>query len=255
MVSIIIPTYNEASGMAAALERLSRLRGPFEVIVADGESADATCSLVMAASVHTEYPLRLVRCECNRGQQLNLGAKLARGEALLFLHADVQLAPKSIQALEVALRDPGCVGGNFHLVFDGNDFWSRVFTWVNRLRRRWGIYYGDSGLFVRRAVFAAMGGFKPFPIMDDYEFVRRLERRGRTVCLPSVVSASARRWRAQGVVRTLFSWVFIQGLYSIGVPPEHLARWYKPVRVRANATGARPCAPMGGEPAPERAKS
>jgi rSAM/selenodomain-associated transferase 2 len=235
MVSIIIPTYNEASGIVAMLERLNCLRGQFEVIVADGESTDATCSLAMAASVHATYPLRLVRCERNRGWQLNRGAELARGETLLFLHADVQLAPEAIQGLEVALRDPGCVGGNFHLVFEGDDFWSRVFTWVNRVRRRWGIYYGDSGVFVRRAEFEAMGGFKPFPIMDDYEFVRRLERRGRTVCLPSVVRASGRRWRAQGVARTLLSWVFIQGLYSVGVPPKRLARWYKPVRARVES--------------------
>ncbi len=98
------------------------------------------------------------------------------------------------------------------------------------MRRAWGIYYGDSGVFVRREVFARLGGFKTIPVMEDYEFIRRLEKAGRTAYLAPVLVVSDRRWRVQGVVRTLLSWVWVQALYCLGVPGARLARFYKPVR-------------------------
>lgn len=239
MVSIIIPTYNEAEIIAAALARLSRLRGDFEVIVADGASTDSTAAIV--ASHLGSYPraLSLLGWPRNRAVQLNRAAELARGRVFLFLHADASLAAGALDLIERVLAQNEVVGGNFEIAFEGNGFWSRFFTWAHRVRRRFGIYYGDSAVFVRRSVFKQLGGFKPMPIMDDYEFIRRLERCGRTVCLPCVVRVSDRRWRGQGIARTLASWIWIQGLYSLGVPAERLARWYRPVREGASTVGTR----------------
>jgi rSAM/selenodomain-associated transferase 2 len=240
MVSIIIPTYNEAAIIAPALARLSRLRGDFEVIVADGASTDSTAALVESRLRSYSRVLLLLVCERNRAVQLNRAAKLARGEVLLFLHADANLAADALAYVERALARSEVVGGNFEIVFEGEDFWGRFFAWANHLRRRLGIYYGDSGVFVRRRVFEKLGGFKPIPIMDDYEFIRRLEQCGRTVCLPSVVRVSDRRWRGQGIARTLASRIVIQGLYSLGVPAERLARWYSPVREGPSTAGILP---------------
>ncbi len=233
MISIIIPTFNEAQTVARTLDELRRVRGDFEVIVVDGESEDGTLAAVEALIAGFPRPLRLLTAPRPRALQLNRAAASARAEVFLFLHADALPAPEAAESVEAALQDDSLVGGNFVLAFGGESGWNRFFTWATRVRRWFGLYYGDSGLFVRREVFERLGGFKPIPVMDDYEFVRRLERAGRTVCLPSVVLVSDRRWKVQGVFRTLWSWVVVQGLYSFGIPPGWLARWYPPVRARA----------------------
>ena len=230
MVSIVIPTYNEASSILAVLDRLKRVRGEFEVVVADGSSTDQTCELVRSAVSSYPHPLRLVESPRNRAIQLNCAAQHACGDSFIFLHADILVPAGTVEAVEKSLHDPLVIGGNFQIVFEGDSAVERFFTWCYRVRRPFGIYYGDSGLFVRREIFERMGGFKPIPIMDDYEFVRRMERAGRTVCLAPPLLVSDRRWRVQGLFPTLFSWIWIQTLYSLGLPAEHLARWYGPVR-------------------------
>lgn len=232
MTSLIIPTYNEEAGIVRTLEQLRQARGSFEVIVVDGESTDATRTRAEFLIPDFPRPLRVIAAESNRALQLNRGAQVAHGETLLFLHADALFPPEAIEAVEAALEEGNVVGGNFSLEFEDDSRWGRFFTWVNRVRRTFGIYYGDSALFVRRDVFARLGGFKPIPIMEDYEFVRRMEKAGRTVCLPPVLRVSDRRWRLQGVLRTMWCWFWIQTLYSLGVPPKYLARWYRPVRAK-----------------------
>ena len=229
-VSLIIPTYNERTVIVQALEQVSRFRGICEVIVADGRSTDGTRAAVKSLIDQFPCPLRIAVTERDRALQLNRAAQVAAGDVLLFLHADTFLPHEGLEALEAALGDASIVGGNFRLRFDGESAWSTAFTWVDRTRRRFGIYYGDSALFVRRTVFMSLGGFKPIPVMEDYEFVRRMERTGRTVCLSPCILVSDRRWRVQGVLRTMLSWFWIQLLYSLGVPPQYLADWYRPVR-------------------------
>jgi len=216
--------------MGALLARLAACAGDFELIIVDGASTDATRSIVREAAAAYPRPLSLIRTVCDRSAQLNRGASAARGEALLFLHADVLPPPDAIVLIERALGDRAVIGGDFLLTFDGDSAWSAAFTWIHRVRRRFGVYYGDSGLFVRREVFVRLGGFRALPIMDDYEFIRRLECAGRTICLPATVHVSDRRWRLHGAWRTMWWWFWIQFLYSAGVSPRHLAGWYKPVR-------------------------
>ncbi|HZT69110.1 MAG TPA: TIGR04283 family arsenosugar biosynthesis glycosyltransferase [Terriglobia bacterium] len=230
MVSIIIPTYNEEGCLPTTLARLGQVRGEFEVIIADGNSTDRTCELVRCAASGFPRPLRLVKAVRNRAIQLNSAAQTAHGDFFLFLHADIVAPPEAVESIEHCLRDPSVIGGNFQIVFEGDSAVEKFFTWCYRVRRPFGIYYGDSGLFVRREIFEKLGGFKPIPIMDDYEFVRRLEHMGRTACLNPPLLVSDRRWRMQGLFPTLASWVWIQTLYSLGVPAERLARWYAPVR-------------------------
>lgn len=230
MVSIIIPTYNEATSILTVLDRLARVRGDFEVLVADGSSTDRTREIVREITGTYPRALRLSESVRHRATQLNEAARQASGDIFLFLHADMLVPPETIESIEQSLRDAAVVGGNFQIVFEGETFVERLFTWCYRVRRPFGIYYGDSGVFVRRSIFERLGGFKPIAIMDDYEFIRRLERAGRTVCLKPPMLVSDRRWRVQGLVGTLSSWVWIQTLYSLGVPAERLARWYGPVR-------------------------
>ena len=107
---------------------------------------------------------------------------------------------------------------------------SLLLTVYYAIQRLWGGYYGDSAIWIRRVAFERIGGFRPMPIMEDHELVRRLRRAGRDVCLPGPAITSARRWKALGLPKTIYSWVVIRGLYLAGVSPERLVRLYPTAR-------------------------
>lgn len=229
LVSVIVATLDEEAMLPAALDRLALLPGNPEVIVADGGSRDAT---VAAAQRHPLRP-RVIEASHGspgRGAQLNAAAAAARGEVLLFLHADTRLPLSSTATVAAALADPKNIGGNFELRFDGGERFSDVLARLYRLLRRAGVYYGDSAIFVRADLFARLGGFRALPVLDDFDFVRRLERAGRTVCLPGPAVTSARRWRANGAAATLATWLAVQGLFLLGVPASRLASLYRAAR-------------------------
>src|SRR5262245_6149691 len=144
-VSIIVPVLNEARIVRDAINALGRLRGDFEVIIVDGGSKDGTWQLASdAIKPHPAY--RLIGSPRGRGNQLNDGAGVARGRALLFLHADSRLPDSAMQSIEQALEQPEIVGGNFRLEFEGPELSSAIFTRLNSIRRWFGIYYGDSAI-------------------------------------------------------------------------------------------------------------
>jgi len=222
-VSVVIPTLREAAALPATLDHLAALDGELEVVVADGGSDDGTLA-VAAAHPRTDAVVEVP--DGGRARQLNAGAARATGDVLVFLHADSRLPAGAYAALAAT----GAEGGNFALRFEGEDRFARVLTRVYALQRGFGLYYGDSSVWVRRAAFARLGGFAELPIMDDYEFIRRLERATRTACLPGPASTSGRRWRRQGIVRTVASWLVIRWLFLAGVPPARLATLYRAVR-------------------------
>ena len=228
MISVVIPTLNETARLPGLLARLAGEAVPHEVIVVDGGSRDAT---VLAARIGGA---RVLESAPGRGQQLAAGAEAAKGEILLFLHADSRFPTGGLAEIERALaRDPDCPGGNFRLVFDGDTPFSRWLTgFYARIRAR-GLYYGDSGVFVRRRVYEAMGGLRPIAVMEDYDFTRRLERRGRTCCIaePPLVT-SARRFEGRRPLAIVLGWMEIHALYHLGVPPRWLARRYEAQRRR-----------------------
>jgi len=235
LISVVVPVLNEAHGVPALLDHLFQLEGRFEVVIADGGSTDGTPKL---ASAHPSAP-RLVHSPPGRAAQMNAGARAAEGEALLFLHADTRLPPDAYRSLRRALADPGVIGGNFELRFDGADRFSRLLGGWYALQRRAGVYYGDSAIWVRRTAFERLGGYRPLPIMEDYELSRRLQRSGGTRCLPGPVVTSARRWQRIGLLRTIASWVLIRWLFLAGVSPARLARLYPHVRDPRLAPGDR----------------
>lgn len=194
----------------------------------DGGSTDGTAALAQAPLL---APL-VLEVEGGRGRQLNAAAAAAAaaGDLLLFLRADSRLPSTAYASLVEAARDPRTGGGNFELRFEGRDPFARGLTAVYRLQRRLGYYYGDSSIWVRRRVFQEIGGYRPLPVMEDYDFARRLERAGGTACLPGPALSSARRWRRLGPLRTVASWVVIRWLYALGIPTERLAGLYRRVR-------------------------
>jgi rSAM/selenodomain-associated transferase 2 len=221
-LSVVIPTFNEERWIGGLLENLKQL-GPDEVVVADGDSTDRTLAI---AARHA----RALAAPRGRALQMNAGARATSGDILLFLHADVRLGPGTLEAVRAALRDPRVVGGNFDIRYDGGDWAAAAFTRINRSRRRLGVFYGDSGIFCRREVFEALGGFRPWPILEDYDFARRLRRCGKLALLDEPIWVSDRRWRSAGLLRTMWSWFWIQGLYLVGVSPHRLAGLYPAIR-------------------------
>jgi rSAM/selenodomain-associated transferase 2 len=226
LVSVLIPTLDEARELPGLLDALAALPGRWELVVADGGSRDATAAL---ASAHPAAPL-VIEARGGRAAQLNAAAQAARGDVLLFLHADSRLPCDAYASLAEAWRMPGVTGGNFVLRFDGDGAFERILGAIYRFQRRHGLYYGDSSIWVRREAFDALGGYREIAIMDDYDFVRRLERLGRTRCLPGPATTSARRWRTMGIPRTVLAWFLIRWLYVGGVSPARLVRLYRVVR-------------------------
>jgi rSAM/selenodomain-associated transferase 2 len=227
LISIIVPTLDEAASLTATLAALRRLDGAAEVIVVDGGSRDETCTLARAGGA------RVVTCARGRGTQLHAGALAARGDALWFLHADTAPPRDALARIAAALaRDAQAVGGNFHIRFDGADTAARFLTWLYPRLRRLGLCYGDSGFFVRRGVYEEVGGFRPFPIFEDLDLLRRLRRRGRFLHLDAEVVTSSRRFAGRSFALTFARWSLLQGLYWAGVHPRTLARLYAPVRGR-----------------------
>jgi rSAM/selenodomain-associated transferase 2 len=225
-LSVVIPTLNEAQSIGATLDAVKGLRGVVEIIVVDGGSTDGTLDLLRGRGV------RVIEGERGRGRQLHAGARVARGRALLFLHADTLPPADAAERIAEALSDPRVVGGNFHIRFDGRRRAARFLTWLYPQLRRLGLCYGDSGIFVRADTYRRVGGFNPFPIFEDLDFVRRLRRFGTVAHLPATVVTSSRRFEGRSFALTFARWSALQALYWLGVHPRRLARLYAPVRAK-----------------------
>ncbi len=223
-VSIIIPALNEASSIAETIRHTEGL-GFDEIIVVDGGSTDTTRAAAAAGSA------RVLSSPPGRGRQLNAGARAARGDVLLFLHADTRLPQSARSSIEAALADPRTAGGRFDVQFDSPSPWAlMVSTFMNHRSRLTGIATGDQALFVRRSIFMELGGFAHIPLMEDVEFTARLKRAGRVAALRDRVTTSFRRWERQGPLRTIILMWGLRFLYWAGVSPDRLARFYGEVR-------------------------
>jgi rSAM/selenodomain-associated transferase 2 len=192
------------------------------VILVDGGSDDATIQVAARFSA-----VRLLASPRGRARQMNAGARAARGDILLFLHADTRLPEGGLGAVSAALDDARVVGGRFDVRFDSPRPVLRMIAFFMNLRSRAsGISTGDQAIFVRREVFETMGGYPDMPLMEDIELSRRLKRRGRLAALPSRVTTSARKWEREGALRTMALMWALRFLYMVGVSPARLHRWY-----------------------------
>lgn len=227
-VSIIIPVYEEAGIVDGLLDHLSGLDAA-EIIIVDGGSRDGTWKRLTEARMPRA---RLLRTDTGRARQLNTGALEARGDVLLFLHADTRLPPGALARIEEALeRHPGREWGRFDVRFDAaGPLLKLVAGLMNRRSALTGICTGDQAVFVYRDVFLDVGGFAPVPLMEDIELSARLRRRTHPLRLREPVTTSSRRWREDGAVRTIVSMWRLRWLYWRGVPASVLAARYYPGR-------------------------
>ncbi len=218
-LSVIIPTLDERDLIGAAIDRV-RAGDPWEIIVADGESADATAA---AAEAHGA---RVVVSAPGRGRQMNAGAAVATGDVLLFLHADTALPPEFTRHVAEAMARPNVIAGAFELGIDAPHRALRLIeAAVNRRSRLLGLPYGDQAIFLHAATFRRVGGYPEADAMEDFALIRRLRRCGRIEIVPASVSTSARRWLAGGIWRTTFLNQACIAAWMMGVPGWRIASW------------------------------
>lgn len=224
--SIIMPVLNEEAVLEEQLVHITRQCADHhcEVIIVDGGSSDRTVAIA-------ERFGRVLSSPRGRAAQMNAGAVVARGEVLIFLHADTRLPTDAFDVIDQALALPGVVGGAFRVCFNCDLWQYRLVAFFTNLRSHTRtMFTGDQAYFIRAASFRSVGGYPDQPLMEDLEIISRLRKIGKVVLLPQYVTTSARRHEKIGLLRTvLFMW-YLRTLYKFGVSPAQLQRMYIDVR-------------------------
>ena len=217
MLSVVIPTLNAEAHLAACLERM---KGADEILVVDGGSIDQTVSVAKL------FGARCLSAPKGRGSQLRAGGEAARGDWLLFLHADTLPDPSWPAAVAAHVTAHSNRSGYFILRLADRAWQASAIEKAVAARSAvLGLPYGDQGLLVPRSLYEEVGGYRPLPLMEDVDLVRRIGRR-RLVALEAEAWTSAERWRRDGWIRRSARNLACLGLYSVGVPPERIARLY-----------------------------
>jgi rSAM/selenodomain-associated transferase 2 len=223
--SIIVPVLNEAPSINSIIGHLHSLEGneEAEIIVVDGDPGRGTLRAI------THDHVKKIKSLKGRGKQMNEGAKDARGNILLFLHADTELPPHALGLITTAMRDKQCVAGAFDLGIKSKRLIFRVIEVAASVRSRvTNIPFGDQAIFVRKDYFHKIGGYRDIPIMEDVDIMKRIKKRGDKIfIIRNKVHTSSRRWEKEGILRcTLRNW-FLQMLYLLGRSPHKLSRFYR----------------------------
>lgn len=220
-ISIIVPVLNEAAALADFLEQFITWRQcGDEVIVVDGGSGDASRTV---AEPHCD---QLITAPRGRATQLNAGTQIAHGRILWFVHADTKISPLARNALLAACARE-IAWGRFDVgIEDQRLVFRTIESSMNMRSRITAIATGDQGIFVRRELFDAIGGFPDIALMEDIELSRSLRARAKPHCLGPLLTTSSRRWREHGVLKTIVTMWSLRLAWFAGVSPQRLARIY-----------------------------
>jgi rSAM/selenodomain-associated transferase 2 len=217
-ISIVIPVHRDAEVLARTLAATDWSSAEVIVVATPDDSTLAGLRVARPDIVWLETP-------AGRARQMNAGAAAAHGDWLLFLHADSRLSSGWRETIEEAHRARSFVVGCYRLALDSASVFARVIEIGVRLRvALFGLPYGDQALFVRRKSFEAVGGFTDLPIMEDVDFIRRIQRQGALFRSSRRVVTSARRWERDGWVSRTLRHLLLITLYYCGIPPARLIR-------------------------------
>ena len=223
MISVIIPVFNEEEILLKNAGRFKDLKKDTELIFVDGCSDDQTVELASRIG-------KVLIGEKGRARQMNLGAKTARGDILLFLHADSFLNNGALDSVREYIKRGG-VGGCFsQRIYNEHSVYRFMEMKGNIRAKKKKIFYGDQGIFVRRDVFFVLGGFPEVPVMEDVLFSKKLRRAGKVACLDDIISVSARRWEKHGFFMTNFLYSLMAALFSMHIPLGVIKYFYKDKR-------------------------
>ena len=220
-----IPVLHESDRINSLIENIEGLTGDggHEVIVVDGSPTKDTIR-----AIDNENIIKLISLK-GRARQMNAGASIAKGEILIFLHADTELPCNALKTINSAMAQGRYVGGAFELGIDSHKVEFKILArWASLRCRLTGIPYGDQAIFIKRDYFHSLGGYRDIPLMEDVELMRRIKRRGDKICIvPEQVKTSPRRWEEEGFVYVTIRNAFLFFSYIFGVTPEKLASFYK----------------------------
>ena len=222
IISIIIPVLNEAEIIQPILNLLQQYF-QVEIIVVDGGSHDNTVALAIQTGVKVISVLRK-----GKAAQMNAGADIACGDILLFLHADTKLPSNFVELVIKTLEPDNVVAGAFELAIDGEAKSLRSIELLVKMRSHlFSLPYGDQAIFISKKAFINSGGFADLPIMEDFEFIKRIKKHGKIAIAPATVTTSGRRWHKLGVWKTtLINQAIIAGYY-LGISPIELSNFYR----------------------------
>jgi rSAM/selenodomain-associated transferase 2 len=224
-ISIVIPVLDEANGINDLISHLHALPGAesCEIIVVDGDPQGGTILALEDLSVLS------LTAPVGRARQMNAGAARARGDILLFLHADTFLPQNALTSIHSVREDEAIIGGAFELGFSSQRLIFRMMGPLASLRSRaTRVPYGDQAIFMRRSTFEQLGAYPDIPIMEDLQLMRNVKKRGHRIrILPHRVRTSPRRWKTEGMLYCTFRNITLVVLYYLGVPAERLARFYR----------------------------
>lgn len=222
--SIVVPVLNEAERINSLIEHLHNqgCETLYEIIVVDGDPQSSTLNAI------SDKRVIKMRADKGRALQMNAGAELARGEIILFLHADTMLPQGALEKIGCTLENPDFVGGAFELDIDSDKLFLKYVSIRSRYRsRRNKLPYGDQAIFLRKDYFFQIGMYKDIPLMEDLELMQRIKKDGRKICiLPDRVTTSARRWQRDGMLYTSLRNRVLVALFHLGVSPSTLAKYY-----------------------------
>lgn len=223
MISIIIPAHNEQKTIGRLLDKLTGYNG-VELIVVDGASTDNT------KQVLDNYQIKVISSKKLRSYQCNEGAKEARGDILVFLHADCFLDEEALKEIKYSIEE-GFIGGALRQGINSDKLVYRFIELSGNIRAKLSkIFYGDQAIFVKKDTFFKIGGFDEIELFDDVAFSRKLKRAGKTCLLNNKVYTSCRRWENQGIIKTtILNWVLTIG-FLLRVSPKVLKNIYYDVR-------------------------
>ena len=222
-ISMILPVYNESKTIEKMLRQLNDLPGDWEILFADGGSQDDTNE-----KIGTRY--RVLKSPKGRAKQMNHGAANASSEILWFVHCDSGLPKDAHEQISRAI-EAGALWGCFHIGFDYNGPFMGCNTYFSNRRARKGIAFGDQGIWVKKDIFDAMGGFPDLPIMEDYEFSLRMQMQNLPICqLPGRIITSGRRYEKRFPLITMWQMFHLRCLYRQGMDIQEIAKRYKDIR-------------------------
>ncbi len=226
---MIVPVLHEGEKIVQVLREVAVAADqvPYEIIVVDGDPLGST---VKYLPTHSKVARGLIS-SCGRGCQMNEGAEIAKGKILLFLHADTQLPVHALASISQVLRTSSVVAGAFNLGIHSTHWLLKLVARIASLRSQLTrIPYGDQAIFIQRHIFQEMGGYENAPIMEDVALMRQLKQKGYTIHIfRDRTLVSPRRWEQEGILYcTLRNWMLLS-LYYLGVSPQRLSTWYKPI--------------------------
>lgn len=222
-ITVILPIYNEHKTIGPMLEQLEGLPGDWEILFSDGGSSDDTLEQI-------GNRFRVLNAPKGRANQMNFAAAQATSDYIWFVHCDSQLPPDAHAQIRAA-AEKGKEWGCFHIGFDYDGPFMGCNTYLSNRRARKGIAFGDQGIWVKKELFEAMGGFPDLPIMEDYEFSLRMQRAGIPICqLPGRIITSGRRYEKRFPLLTMWQMFRLRCMYRRGMDIQEIAKRYKDIR-------------------------